>query len=570
MSEKNTIDPLRRFFLLLEPDKGDIKFIYIFAVFNGLIALSLPLAIQGIMGLLAAGRTSTSWYVLLFLLFFGIFFSGILNIIQFYISENLQRNIFTRTAFEFSFRIPRLETQKINKTFAPELVNRFFDTIAIQKGLPKILIDFSTATFQIVIGILVLSLYSPVFIVFGILVAALLSGLWIFTARKGLETSIYESKYKYKVVYWLEELARTMLSFKLAGQSDLPLRRTDENVGGYLQYRKKHFVILMRQYLIFILFKSFVTVGLLGLGSYLVINNSLNLGQFVASEIIIILVMNSVEKLILCIETIYDVLTAVDKIGSVVDLQLENEQGIVKISDTIPTQKGLSIELESVSFSYADDPDTIVLDDLRLRIEGGERICIVGHSNSGKSTLLQLIGGIHKPQKGSISYNEIPAKNLYINDLRTYIADFSEREDLFDGTLLENINMGKRDVSPTDVITVLNEVGLGNWFRKLENGLLTMILPEGQTLSKSICQKLILARALSQPAQLFIMETPLDNLLPDDRQRIIEKLTNPEMPWTLIIISNLVSVMQTCNRILVLEKGKIVADGNYESVKSWL
>ena len=146
---------------------------------------------------------------------------------QMTVSETLQRRIFTRVSFDFAERIPNLHTETVRNEYVPELVNRFFDTLTLQKGLPKILIDLSTAIMQILFGLLLLSFYHPLFIFFGFVLVLLLILIFRFTGPAGLKTSIKESKYKYQVAYWLQELGRTLNTFKLTGSSELPLSKTD-------------------------------------------------------------------------------------------------------------------------------------------------------------------------------------------------------------------------------------------------------------------------------------------------------------------------------------------------------
>jgi ABC-type bacteriocin/lantibiotic exporter with double-glycine peptidase domain len=252
-----------------------------------------------------------------------------LQISQLKITENLQQKIFSRAAFEFAYRIPKIKMEAIYKQYAPELMNRFFDVISVQKGLSKILIDFSMASIQVLFGLVLLSLYHPFFIFFSMILIFLLFIIFRYTAKKGLMTSLRESKHKYTVANWLQEVARTHMTIKLAGKTDLPVQRVDKATGEYINARDDHFKILMQQYFLMVGFKVIIGAGLLVVGSILVMEQQMNIGQFVASEIIILLVLSSVEKLILSLETIYDVLTSLEKIGQVTDMELESNEGML-------------------------------------------------------------------------------------------------------------------------------------------------------------------------------------------------------------------------------------------------
>jgi ABC-type bacteriocin/lantibiotic exporter with double-glycine peptidase domain len=181
---------------------------------------------------------------------------------------------------------------------------------------------------MVVFGLVLLSLYHPFFIVFSLILLILLGIIFKFTAEPGLRTSLIESKHKYRVAHWLEEVARTGVTFRLAGRTDLPLQRLDYHVNNYTEARESHFKVLVQPYALLVVFKVVVATGLLAIGGILVMEQQMNIGQFIAAEIIILLVMGAVEKLIISLEHIYDVLTALEKIGQVTDMALEQETGI--------------------------------------------------------------------------------------------------------------------------------------------------------------------------------------------------------------------------------------------------
>ena len=317
------MEPLKRFLNLLKLDKKDVSQLFFYAMFSGLISLSLPLGIQAIINFIQSGRMSASWIVLIIMVVIGVALVGILSLMQLRISENLQQKIFVRSSFEFAARLPKIKQWQLYNSYAPELATRFFDTLSIQKGTSKLLLDFSAALLQISFGLILLSLYHPYFIIFGLLLFLLLYFVFRFSYTSGLETSMKESKFKYKVANWLHEMARNNYSFKSEINYDFALQKNNLLVTDYLNYREKHFNIIKRQFSQLIVFKVIITAGLLLIGGFLVLSQKMNIGQFVASEIIILLVINSVEKIILGLETFYDVLTSIEKIGEITDFELD-------------------------------------------------------------------------------------------------------------------------------------------------------------------------------------------------------------------------------------------------------
>ncbi len=561
------ITPLQRFWLLLKPDSRDIRNVYVYSIFNGLVNLSLPLGIQAIVNLIQGGQVSTSWIVLVSFVVAGVAVSGLMNIFQLRITENLQQKIFARAAFEFADRIPRIKMEALYKHYPPELMNRFFDIMHVQKGLSKILIDFSSAALQVIFGLILLSLYHPFFILFSLILVTLVYAIFRFTSKKGLSTSLEESKHKYKLVHWLEEVARTSTTFKLAGKSDLPLKRTDKHVNDYIDARENHFSVLVRQYYLLVGFKVLVATGLLAIGGILVMEQHMNIGQFVAAEIIILLIIGSVEKLILSLETIYDILTSLEKVGQVTDLELEEYDN--NAIDPDRNTEGVEVELKNVSFTYPDH-DRKTLNNVDLKINAGERLFLTGSNGSGKSTLLYIASALYNVQEGSINFNGIPKKNLNLGQLRVLIGDCLTQEQLFQGTLMENICMGKQNIDFENVKWAIENLGLESFINSLNDGYETMLDPEGKRLPRSIVQKLLLARCVVDRPKLIVLEDPLEHIDEDEKHKIIDFLTSPENNWTMIAVSSDPYFAQKCDTIALMKDGQIEQIGTFESMKKYI
>ncbi len=566
MNSQNEKTPVQRFIDLLRLDRKDIYFIFIYAIASGVITLTLPLGIQAIIGLIAGGNISSSWGVLIFIVTAGTAFTGVLKVMQLSVTETLQRRIFVRSSFDFADRLPKLPIDSTNRIHLPELANRFFDTLSIQKGLPKILTDVFEALLQILFGLLLIALYHPFFIFFGFILIFILYIIFKLTAPVGLATSLKESKYKYAVAHWLEELARTMTTFKLSGDSPLPLQKTDMLVSGYLDSRKKHFKILLWQFGSMIVFKVIITAALLVLGSILVIDNQINLGQFIASEIVIIMVMGSVEKLIMSMETVYDVLTALEKTGHVSDMPMEREDGL-DFSKCFQDDKGLDLTLQNVGFKF-EDSDRATLSNINLHVSSGEKICIAGHNASGRSTLIQIIACLLKKNTGIVNYNGMPRASLELKSLRKAVGDYSEGEDIFSGTILENISLGIENIDIQDVINAAKAIGVHQTINVLPEGYNTKLMPSGRNISTSLATKIILTRCIVAKPRLLALEDFTQKIEREDRQHIIDYLVSKKQNWTMIAVSNDVYTAQKCDRVIIMDNGQVVADGTFEEIKN--
>jgi ABC-type bacteriocin/lantibiotic exporter with double-glycine peptidase domain len=547
--------PLQRLISLLRLDKRDISQVFFYAIFAGLVSLSLPLGIQAIINLIQSGRVSVSWIVLVIIVIIGVALIGILSIMQLRITENLQQKIFVRSSFEFGYRLPKIKFEELYNQYPPELANRFFDTITIQKGASKLLIDFSTALLQIVFGIILLSLYHPFFIFFGLMLLFLLYIIFKFSYDSGVTTSLKESKYKYKVVSWLQEMARNNFSFKKQTSFEFALNKNNYLVSQYLDYREKHFKIIKRQYFQLIIFKVIITAGLLFIGGYLVLNQKMNIGQFVAAEIIILLVINSVEKIVVGLETLYDVLTAVEKIGQIVDLEIEPNQNV---SNEI-CYNNITLEAENINFKFPESTD-YVLNKINLKIENSEKIILEGDNGSGKTTLIRILSGLLQPTSGTFFINDDTYRKIDLQQYRSQIGTIINGETPFEGTILENITFNNSNIPQEDIKWAIESVKLGSFVKSLPKGLDTKIFPEGKQLSSSNAQKILLARSIINKPKILFFEDALDRMDADIAKEIIDFLTSSENKWTLIVSSKNPYWKEKCTRKITMQEGKISND----------
>ena len=548
-----TASPVARILNLLKLERKEISAVYFYAILNGLIQLSLPLGVQAIVGFVLGASMRASLVVLIVLVVLGVFTAGIMQINQMKIIEKIQQKIFVRYSFAFAQHIPQLDLKKTDSVYLPELVNRFFDIPVLQKSLSKILLDIPTASIQIIFGLTLLSFYHPVFIFFGITLIILLWFILRYTGSRGLQTSIDESTYKYKVAGWLEETARVVKSIKLSKSNNLHLEKTDEQVTNYLNCRNQHFSILLFQYNVLVLFKTVITAAMLIVGTLLLVNQQLNIGQFIAAEIVILLVLSSVEKLIMNLGTVYDTLTAVEKLSNLTDMPAE-ENGTIHLSDT---GKGLKVEMKNLSFGYNDKTD--VLHNISLKINSGEKICITGKDSSGKSTLLRLMAGAFTDFKGAMLVNDVPLGNYDLTSLRSQIGVLLNQQDIFHGTLWENISLGNAALSMESVIEYAGKVGLNDFTATLKNGYDTMLDPTGKRLPRNVIHKILLVRALVNQPKLMLLEEPWLNIENGYRQQIIE-LLNELKNTTLVVVSNDDLFARQCDKIITINQGKTVVE----------
>ncbi len=555
--------PLQKFLALLKPDRKDIGYIYLYAVLIGVLALVGPLGVQAIINLIAGGSFNVSLVVLVAIVTGASVMVGVLKVMQYVIAETLQRRLFTRAAFEFSYRLPRIKLSAFRLHYPPELVNRFFDTVTVQKGLPKILLDFSGAVMQIIFGLVLVSLYHPFFAIFGAVLAVLLFLIMRLIAPTGLDTSLKESKYKYQVAGWLEDIGRASNTFKLAGGERLTMRKTNDLLTGYLEARRSHFRILLLHYGGLIIFQALVTAFFLLLGGKLVIDNQINIGQFVAAEIVILSILSSAEKLIFSLDVVYDTITGVEKLSNITDLELE-VGGDLSFA-AIDTGQGMSVGATDLAYTYPES-GIEAIKRIDFKIAANERVCLAGYNRSGRSTLIQFLAGMHTDFEGLLTFNDTPMGNLNLSSLRQVIGDYSPEESIIPGTMIDNICLGHPDVDFARIQWAFGVAQLSDWVSEQLKGYDFELVAEGLNVPRSVRVRLLLARAIIRKPRLLVLGNLLDQLEPKIRSNIMRDLTDHRQPWTLVIVSNDPTVAKACDRVMVMRRGQIILDGESDAI----
>ena len=559
----STLTPSQRLWRLLASERRDITYLYIYAALAGLINLSLPLGVQSVIGFVSSGAVSTSLVVLIVFIVVGTLLVGGLQVMQVYLVEFIQQRLFARISLDFALRLPRVRTEDLDGQYLPELMNRLLDAPTLQKGLATILVDFSAAALQILFGLILLSFYHPIFIAFGVLLVLLLALMIRVTGPRGLHTSILESKYKYRVVAWLEDVARTVQTFRHPPRQELALTRTDTLVEGYLTARQSHFRVLLLQYWGFVAFKVLITATLLIIGCWLLIDRQINIGQFVASEIIILLIISAVEKVLLKLDVVYDSLTSLDKIGHVLDLPMVAVGGGTLLP--LPAVRaGLRAELHQLSYHY---PGTHrhPLTDITLTINSGEHLGLAGYDGSGKTTLLRVLAGLLTGYTGVVAYDGLALQDLAPASLGEHVGDNIAHQHLFDGSILDNLTLGQASIGAEDVAWALELVGMRDDIYARPLGLNTLV-GIGTPLADSTRQKLLLARALVRRPRLLLLDNFLPGVEPAQQLRILRRVLAPEHQWTVVLSSNDLRVLTLCPRLAVMREGQLVADGSFADV----
>lgn len=529
---------------LIGHDRHTVRNILLYAIFSGLISLSLPLGIQAIINFIQLGEITSSWVILTLIVVAGSLFSGWIDILQLRAIENLQLKIFTNSAFMISSALPRIDTKIIGKYNLMELANRFFDTISIQKSFQKLFRDLPISIVQIFFGFILLSAYHPFFVFLSVVI---LLSIWFLSKllfQRGLATSLEESKHKYKTAHWMEEISRVVRTFKMSG-SELHLQKTDHYVFDYLKSRSEHFRVIISHTKLMIGFKAFIILSLLALGGFLVIQGEINIGQFVAAEVVIILLVNSIEKLVSSFETGYDLLTSINKLSYLFDLPREDDTG--KPFTEIP--QGMKIEARNLTII---DHEYDYKMSMNFNIDPGERIVLTGEEKAIKFHLGKVLVGFEKPQDGELYFNDINVNNINLELFRRYTGDFVSEEDIFTAKLIENVTLG-REIDQEWLKVVLHVTEVDRIANRIEQGFDTVLYSGTNVLTDLEIAKIMIARSLVHKPELIVYEHAMKTFDEEYKKKIVDFVTDKKNRWTVVAITEDDYFMSKCDREINLK-----------------
>lgn len=543
------LPPARRFFELLKAEGTNVRLLLVFSILAGILLLATPLAVDAVVSNLAFGGQQKPYVQALLILSAALLIAlsvgAVMRGMQYYVADIIQRRLFVRIAADLAYRLPRVRASALDGIHAPELVNRFLDIATVQKSTALLLLDGVNVVFGGLIAMILLGLFHPYLLGFAAVLAALLALVLFLPGRSATRTAIQESMTKYEIVHWFEQIAEYPMLFKGPGGYEMAMDRANQLATDYLTARRRHFAILMRQIGGLLTLEVLASTALLAIGGYLVLSQQLTLGQLVASELIVAGLTSNIVKLGKKLEAWYDTMAAVDKLGQIVDLEIEREDG----EATRPAETGARVTATNICFGSRWG--LVLIRGLTFEVEPGERVAVVGPHGSGVSTVLDMIFGLRRPDEGHISVDGIDLRSWYLESLRKQVQ-LIRPDEIISATVIDNLRLGRSEIGLDEVRHALAQTGMLDDVLAMPDGMNTRLQLGGLPLSAAQRARLLLARAFVQRPRLLLIDEALDGLAPDVLRELSDVLFDRDAPWTLIVATREPALLASCGRRITL------------------
>jgi putative ABC transport system ATP-binding protein len=516
---------------LLRGEAQDTAIVIMYGAGVGMLSLAVPIGVQSLVNNVTFGTLSQPVVFLVVAVLVGLCVAALLRTIQVSILERFQKRFFVRVAVELAYRIPRLDSALVNRGRFPELVNRFFDVLTVQKSAAHLLLEGFAVALQMILALLLLSFYHPVLMVFALCLLTSISIIIFVLGRGAVDTAIHESVQKYRVAAYLEEIAGLPSIFRTAAARDLAIRHTDGLLCDYLDARESHFRVLLRQIIGSYALQAVASSLLLGLGAYLVTKQQLSIGQLVAAEIVVTAALSSLSKFQKHLESFYDLVAALDKINGLLSFSIESSGGERLPAPAVASEveiKGLSFGYSRANWSFAN---------LNFKLDKGVRAAVLGGNGSGKSTFVDLLYGQIRPEGGTVLLNQLDLRNIRIEDVRDQVS-LARGIEFFNGTVIENLRAGRMDITLESIYAVLRSLDLLDDILSLPSGLDTTLDMRGAPLTISQALRLVLARSIIVKPTLLLVDEVLDGLDGRARASAIRTLLDSPDHFTILVTTH--------------------------------
>lgn len=480
---------------ILWADRPVLTTILIYGIIISILSLAAPISVQLLINSVSFTAMLQPILVIGSILLLLVLFFGLTNIFQFFACEVFQRRFFARMSYEVGISLLNAKYNAIEKENKAQIVNQFFETSNIQKIIPKLFSKTFTTILQSFAGLVLIAFYHPFFLMFSVGILLSIFLIWQCFAPKAIAHSILESKKKYELVKWFEDITKNQLIFKTFAGREYAKFKIDYLTGLYLKERNLHFKGLFWQSILLFALYAIATTILLVLGGWLVLKNQLSLGQLVASELVISVILYNISGLSRDFENFYDVIASAEKLLQFTFISQEKLAG-----------KEVLKQITEIKFDKVSFPDLNYDCHFDFSVSRGSNYLVEANNYLSRKTIIETLMGFREVFQGEVTINQANIHNLDKLSLRSLIAIIDDAP-LFDSTLREYIAFNDSNFPDSYIFKTLINLGVS----KLEISKfdLDVKISEGRF---SPAEKLIIkfARTLILGSEVIIIDDAFD------------------------------------------------------------
>ncbi len=516
-----------------------------YSIVVGLFSLIVPLTVQELVNTFAFSVSPIMVVTLVGIMAGILLFVGIFRVLQFYATDILERRIFVRVTLALARILPKFK----KGSFQVDAISRFFETVLLQRALSNLLVDLINVLIGGLIGMTLLALYHPYFLIFN----AVLVGSAVFIAllgKGGLRTTLHMSEAKYAVFHWFQEVADNLLHFKSTNCSDLILNNADSLATTYVRARESRFGVLVRQYISSIVLQVFLHTGLLGTAGWLLSQGELTLGQLVAAEVIVASLLLNLESVVKRSYIVFYFFTALTELDHLFSLPQDSVPQGTDLSLPQSSREGLHLTCTRL---FLPSSSRVGSQEVQFEARPGEHWAIICPTESVRYRVSLALAGLETPLAGTVRYNGVDLRSLPAEEIAQQRGLVFGRDlTLFEGTVADNIMMRREGIESEDLLWALGVAQLDQEFEEWPQGLETQVAEGGKDLTPNQRLRILIARAVILRPSLLILDGGLHEIPEDIRGAIFHRLASREMGWTLVVITTDPNVKQFVEKVLTL------------------
>lgn len=534
--------------LLFRLERRILALIFSYSLAIGLFSLIVPLTVQELVNTFAFAIQPITIVTLSGIMITGLAFVGAFKTLQYYAVEVLERRVFARITIAMTQQLPRMQFQG----FKPRVANYFLETVLIQRALSVLLVDLINVVVGGAVGMSILVFYHPYFLLFNILLLVGFNIVFFLMSHGGLRTTIAVSHAKYDTLHWMQEISYNLLHFKATDSQPLLMEKSDQLVDKYVQTRRARFTILARQYLSAVGWQAIVHGGLIATAGWLISIGQLTIGQLVAAEVVVSGLLTNFDAVVKRMGHVYYFMTGLTELNDLFSQPKDQESAVLSVPLPDPSVHGIRLTCKDLAVAKPGAPP--VFENFNLEATPGEKIGIYASTSIAKTALARVLAGLESPTHGVVRYNGVDLRHLdqlAINRCRGFILD--SQLTLFEGTIEENITLGRPYVPYSDVRWALRFTELEEEIDALPQGIKTHARAPGRVLAPSQILRILLARAVLAKPQILIFDGIMHNLQPALRETILRRLCSKDEPWSVVFISNDPNLTPHVDRRIILE-----------------